>query len=624
MGVDVKIMEVENNFKCKNLMNIIVRFAGDSGDGMQLVGSEFSKSVAISGNMISTLPDYPAEIRAPAGTTYGVSGFQIQFGANNILTPGEQPDVLVAMNPAALKMNISDVKYGGILIINKSTFTKNNLFKAKYKDNPLYDGSLSSFNVISVDINKLIHEALKGIKELSNKDINRSKNFWALGLMYFMFSHSLDEPIKSIKRKFKHNSIMVSSNILALKSGYNYGDITEQIGYKCFIKKANLDKGEYRSITGNNAIVLGLVSAAYKANLPLFLGSYPITPASDILHMMSSLKDYNVTTFQAEDEISAIGSAIGAAYGGSIAVTSTSGPGFALKTEALGLSLMLELPVVVINVQRAGPSTGMPTKSEQSDLLMAMYGRNGESSLPVLAPKSPNDCFMAAFEACYIAIKYMTPVILLSDSFIANSAELWKIINFDSLCSMNVQFNDKNINAFFRNKETLARTWAIPGIKNCAYRVGGLEKDQFTGAVSQDPINHANMVKLRFKKILNIKKSIIDLAFDFWGKNSGKILLLGWGSSFGSLRQITKTLYEHGWSIAHLNLRWINPLSDKLDKILNNFTLILVCEFNLGQLYKILQATYKLPMEQFNSMLGKAFLASDIKGAIKTYLSDVK
>ena len=616
-------MDDKNSKKFKQLEKIVVRFAGDSGDGMQLVGTEFGRAVAMAGNSISTLPDYPAEIRAPAGTIGGVSGFQIQFASYEIFTPGDEPDILVAMNPAALKVSIIDIKSGGTIIVNNATFTKNNLIKAGYKNNPIEDKTLCDFNVISTDMTKLVEKALENIG-LTAREMARSKNFWALGLMYFMFSQPLQRQVEYIKRKFKKKPIVSTANILAFEAGNAFGENTEQIQDRFIIKKANLKPGCYRSITGNTAISLGLVSAAKKSGLPFFLGSYPITPASDILHLMSSMQNFGVTTFQAEDEISAIGAAIGASYGGSLSAVTTSGPGLALKTEALGLALMLELPLVVIDVQRGGPSTGIPTKSEQSDLLMAMYGRNGESPLPIIAPKSPSDCFLAAFEACKIAIKYMTPVILLSDSFIANSSEPWKIITPDFLPLIDVCFETevKNFSPYKRNKKTLARPWALPGTKGLEHRIGGLEKDRFTGEVSHDLYNHEKMILLRSSKVDKIKESITDTAWDI-SNNDGDLLLVGWGSSFGPLRSVANDFHNNGIKISHLNLRWIFPFPYGLKELLIKFKNILVCESNSGQLYKLLMAEYMLPMKKFTKIRGKPFSKLEIIKVVQEKLTNI-
>ncbi len=616
-------MGKDNSKKQRQLEKVVVRFAGDSGDGMQLVGTEFGRAVAIAGNGISTLPDYPAEIRAPAGTIGGVSGFQIQFASYEVFTPGDVPDVLVAMNPAALKVNIGEVRTGGTLIINEATFTKSNLLKAGYENNPLEDETLSTFNMISTDMTKLVQKSLENTG-LSTREMARSKNFWALGLMYWMFSQPLQRQVESIRKKFKNKPVVSGANILAFEAGNAFGENTEQIQDRFVIKKANLKTGSYRSVTGNSAIALGLAAAGKKSGLPFFLGSYPITPASDILHSMSSMQRFGVTTFQAEDEISAIGAAIGASYGGSLAAVTTSGPGLALKTEALGLALMLELPLVVIDVQRGGPSTGMPTKSEQGDLLMAMYGRNGESPLPIIAPKSPSDCFAAAFEACKIAIKYMTPVILLSDSFIANSAEPWRIVDPELLPSIDVKFEKESagFSPYKRDEQTLARPWVVPGTPGLEHRIGGLEKDQLTGEVSHDLHNHEKMIALRAAKVQKVQESIENTGWDMGGADEGDLLLVGWGSSFGSLRRVTKNLCAKGAKIGHLNPRWLFPFPKALGEVLGKYKKILVCESNSGQLHKLLRAEYMIPMEKFTKIRGKPFSKLEIKQAIEKTLAN--
>ena len=616
---------MDKSIELQKLDTVVVRFAGDSGDGMQLVGNEFTRAVALAGNSISTLPDYPAEIRAPIGSLGGISGFQIQFSSCEIFTPGDVPDVLVAMNPAALRINIKDLKKGGYLIINRDTFTKGNLLKAGYYKNPIDDNCFSNFKLVAVNITKLVQKALKNT-ELSVREMSRSKNFWALGLMYWMFSQPLKNQVKSIKKKFKGKPVVSHANILAFKAGYAFAENTEQIQNRFIIHHADLKKGKYRSITGNEAISLGLIAASFKSKLPFFFGSYPITPASDILHFISSIERFGVTIFQAEDEISAIGAAIGASYGGCLSSVATSGPGFALKMEALGLAVMLELPLIVIDVQRCGPSTGIPTKSEQGDLLMAMYGRNGESSVPIIAPKNPSDCFYSAFEACNIAIKYMTPVVLLSDSFIANSAESWRVINSKALPSIDVNFKTKstNFSPYMRDKKTLARVWAIPGTLGLEHRIGGLEKDKKTGEVSHDAQNHEDMIRLRSDKVQNVNNSIEQIRWDIYGMEYGDLILIGWGSSFGALRMVSKNFHDSNIKITHLHLRWLFPLSKKLGKILKNFSRILVCELNSGQLFKLLTSEYLISMNKCTKMRGSPFSNMDITHAINKVLKHIK
>ncbi|MDA0713148.1 MAG: 2-oxoacid:acceptor oxidoreductase subunit alpha [bacterium] len=610
--------------KSKQLDHVIIRFVGDSGDGMQLTGGEFTKAAAISGNDISTLAEFPAEIRAPAGTLAGVSGFQLQFSSQDIFTPGDAPDVLVAMNPAALKANINDLVTGGILILNQSSFTTINLKKAGYTDNPIENDALKSYRVIAIDMNTLVQRALES-ENLSVREVARCKNFWALGLMYWIYQRDPKMQIKWIEQKFANKKDFMASNVIAFKAGYAYGENTEIFQETINVPKVkNLAKEKYRSITGNSALSLGLIAAANKSGLNLFLGSYPITPASDILHELAKYRNYNVTTFQAEDEIAAMSSAVGAAYGGALAAVTTSGPGFVLKAESLGLGLMYELPMIVIDVQRAGPSTGMPTKPEQSDLLLAMYGRSGESPLPIIAPLSPSDCFSAVYEAAAVAIKYMCPVIVLSDAFIANSAEPWKIPEVKQLKAIPVKFrtDPNNFNAYERNAKTLARDWVLPGTPGLEHRIGGLEKHKISGDVSYDPQNHEDMVKLREDKISSIAPNLPQ--DPFYGKDKGDLLVIGWGGTYGAIHQAVINAEEQGKKVSHLHLRWLNPLPHNLDTIMKKFKQVLICELNTGQLWKLLRAQYLIPALKLNKVQGKPFFVKEITAGIEEALKNIK
>ena len=605
----------------QQLKEVVIRFAGDSGDGMQLTGTEFTRAAALAGNDIATFPDFPAEIRAPAGTLAGVSGFQLHFASHSIFTPGDAPDVVVAMNPAALKTNLADLKEGGILIVNEGPFTKANLKKAGYETNPLEDGSLEGRRLIAIDMNQLVAKALEST-ELSPKEVARCKNFWALGLMYWLYSREIDKQIKWIEAKFKRKPQLAEANILALKAGYAYGDATELFQENYEIKSADMPAGRYRRVMGNNALAMGFVAAANKAGLPLFLGSYPITPASDILHELSRYKRFGVTTFQAEDEIAAMGAAIGAAYGGALAMATTSGPGLALKAEAMGLAMIIELPVVVVNVQRAGPSTGMPTKTEQSDLLQAMYGRNGDSPLAVLAAKSPADCFDTAVEAARIAIKFRCPVIVLSDGYIANGAEPWRMPNPDDIPEIDPGFrtDPEGYQPYARNPETLARDWVRPGTPDLQHRVGGLEKDQLTGDVSYDPENHETMVRLREEKIQRIANDVA--AAEVEGEQEGDLLVVGWGGTYGALKQGVAAHLAEGHKVGHLHLRWLNPLPRGLEDTFKRYKKVLVCELNRGQLWRHLRAECLVPAEKYTKVQGLPFKVSEIKQAIDQHLAE--
>ncbi|MEX0844744.1 MAG: 2-oxoacid:acceptor oxidoreductase subunit alpha [Balneolaceae bacterium] len=605
---------------------VTIRFAGDSGDGMQLTGSLFTNTTALEGNDLRTLPEFPAEIRAPAGTVPGVSSFQLNFGSTEIMTPGDNCDVLVAMNAAALKANLSQLKKDGIIIANTSGFDPRNLGLAKYgKDNnPLEDGSLGAHQVIEIDITKLTQESLKD-SALSHKDIERTKNMFVLGLLYWMYNRPLDSTISFLEKKFGKKPDIAEANIKVLKEGYNFGETTEVFTDKYTVKKADISPGEYRSVTGNDATVLGLVAAANQSNLPLFFGSYPITPASDVLHGLSRLKNHGVYTFQAEDEIAAVSSAIGAAFGGSLGVTSSSGPGVALKGEAIGLATMLELPLVILNIQRAGPSTGMPTKNEQADLMQAMYGRNGESPVAIVAPSTPSDCFDAAFEACRIALEHMVPVFFLSDGYLANGTEPWKFPKQKDLKKITVKFEpSRNGDADkfmpYARDERFVRSWAIPGTAGIEHRVGGLEKEENTGDVSYDPENHQKMTLLRQAKVDAIADFIPPQKIDS-GNAKGKVLVLGWGSTYGSIRTAVRELMGEGMDISHAHIKYLNPLPKNLGELISNFDKVLVPEINNGQLVKIIRDKYFVPAAGINKITGRPFFIDELKQRIKDTLS---
>jgi len=610
--------EEKNGKVIKELNDVTVMFAGDSGDGMQLTGTQFSDTTAFLGNDLSTLPDYPSEIRAPLGTLYGVSGFQLHFGSSNVFTPGDNTDVLVAMNPAALKVNLKNLKRRGIIICNSDAFDAKNLKLAKYESNPLEDDSLSEYKVFPVPVTSLTVEALKDCG-LKPKDVTRSKNFFALGLMYWLFNEPLDPTLDWVKKKFSNKAEIICGNEKALKAGYYYGENTELFASRYRIAKATLPKGTYKSISGNEATAIGFIAASKLSGLPLFLGSYPITPATDILHHLSKYKNFGVKTLQAEDEIAGIASAIGASFGGSLAITTTSGPGLALKTEATGLALMLELPLVIINVQRGGPSTGLPTKTEQSDLLQAMYGRSGESPVAVVAATSPSDCFYMAIEASKLALQFMVPVILLTDGYIANGAEPWKIPHVNELQKIEVtQRTDPNNFQPYSRDENLARPWAVPGTPGLEHRIGGLEKDNITGAVSHDPENHDLMVRIRAEKIQNMQKIIPDLVVD--GDSEGELLVLGWGGTMGSITEAVNDARNKGMKVSRAQLKYINPFPKNLGEVLSKFDKVLVPENNMGQLAKILRDKFLLPLIQFNKMRGLPLKSFEITEKIAEIL----
>lgn len=601
--------------KTHEIEQVTLRFAGDSGDGMQLTGSQFASTTAMIGNDISTLPDYPAEIRAPAGTTYGVSGFQLRFGTSEVTTPGDICDLLVAMNAAALKVNIRSLRDGGIIIANSAGFDERNLKLSGSKSNPLEDGSLSKYQVFSIDIAKLTANALVDMN-LNIKVVARCKNFFALGVTYWMFNRPLEPTLEWIRDKFKKDPKLVEANSRVLHAGYAYGETTEIFAARYDVRPAPLSPGTYRFITGNEALAWGFIAASVKSRLDLFLGSYPITPASTILHELSKHKNFGVKTFQAEDEIAAITSAIGAAFGGALAITTTSGPGLALKTEGMGLAVMLELPLVICDIQRGGPCTGLPTKTEQADLLQAVYGRNSEAPIPVVAPSTPADCFDIAFEAARIAIKYMTPVLILSDGYLANGAEPWLVPDTQKLPEIPVRFHSDpdGFSPYSRDEATLSRPWAIPGTPGLEHRVGGLEKQHITGDVSYDPDNHDFMVKLRAAKVQRVADDIPPARVE--GDDPGELLVVGWGSTYGSIRAAVEKVRSTGIRIAHLHLRHLNPLPKNVGQILERYPRILVPEINLGQLIKLLREKFLIPMIGMNRVEGLPLRIGDIEAKI--------
>jgi 2-oxoglutarate/2-oxoacid ferredoxin oxidoreductase subunit alpha len=597
----------------------VIRFAGDSGDGMQITGSQFTNTVALYGNDIATFPDYPAEIRAPAGTLPGVSGFQLHFSSDDINTPGDSIDVLIAMNPAALRVNLADLKANGILIVNSDSFTENDLRKAQMTVNPLEDHSLDKFRLFPVELERLTRRALEHLG-LDAKSMDRCKNFFALGMCYWLYNRSMDSTTRWISDKFSKKPLLVEANSLAMKAGYSYCEATEafQISYE--IPPAQLTPGLYRNMSGNQALALGFVTASQKSGLTLFQGSYPITPASDILHELSQYKDFGVMTFQAEDEIAAITSSIGAAYAGALALTTTSGPGMALKTEALGLAVAIEIPLVIVNVQRGGPSTGLPTKTEQADLLQAMFGRNSEAPIPIIAASTPGDCFWAAIEACRIAVKYMVPVILLSDGYLANGAEPWRVPELSDIPEIPVSFakDPEGFKPYKRNPDTLARPWAIPGTPGLEHRIGGLEKQDVSGNINYEPLNHENMVRIRAAKVAGIVQDIPDAVPT--GDPDGDLLIIAWGSTHGSITAAVKAQRALGRRIGHVHLRHLNPLPANLAQIFKRYKKILVPELNMGQLLWLLRAKYLIDAIGLNKIQGRPFKQSELEQKIEEVL----
>jgi 2-oxoglutarate ferredoxin oxidoreductase subunit alpha len=601
------------------LKGAVVRFAGDSGDGMQVTGDQFTAAAALAQNDLATFPDFPAEIRAPAGTLYGVSGFQIHFSSEHIFTPGDAPDVLVAMNPAALKTNLRDLKAGGLLIVNSGTFNATNLKKAGYAENPLEDGSMDNagYSVLAIDISKL---TLASVKEtgLSTKEANRCKNFWTLGLMFWIYGRPLEPSIKWIEGKFGKRPELVAANIAALKAGHAYGETAEVSHFSYEVPKAPVAKGKYRNIGGNTATAWGLLAACELSGLEMTLGAYPITPASDVLHELSKFKHFGVTTIQAEDEIAAICAAIGASYAGRIGVTSTSGPGVALKMEAVGLAVSTELPLVLIDIQRGGPSTGLPTKTEQADLLQAVYGRNGEAPVAVIAAATPGDCFYMAIEAVRLAVKYMCPVFLLTDGYLANGAEPWAIPDVESLPKIPVSFrkDPEGFHPFLRDPQTLARNWAIPGTPGLTHRIGGIEKDFDSGHISYNPDNHEKMTKTRAAKIAGIANDVPEQQIEV-GSDSGKLLVLGWGSTYGSIREAVQRCRDRGLDVSHAHVRYLNPFPKNLGELLKRFDRVLVPELNNGQLVKLIRSQYLVPAESLPKIQGQPFKIAELEEKIR-------
>ncbi|MBN8664583.1 MAG: 2-oxoacid:acceptor oxidoreductase subunit alpha [Chitinophagales bacterium] len=608
------------------LQNVVIKFAGDSGDGMQLTGQQFTNNTALLGIDLATFPDFPAEIRAPQGTLPGVSGFQIHFSSEKVFTPGDLCDVLVAMNAAALKVNLKSLKAGGKIIANTDGFDGKNLRLANYPEgvNPLEDGSLDGYLVTKIDVTKLTREALKDFPELGVKERDRAKNMFVLGFIYWMYNRNLDNTIDFLKEKFGKKDVILQSNIKVLQAGYFYGDTTETFTTRYKVERAKLPPGTYRSIMGNQALAYGLIAASEKSGLPLFLGTYPITPASDILHELSKYKTFNIRTFQAEDEIAGVTSAIGASYGGYLGVTTTSGPGIALKGEAMGLAMMLEIPLLIINIQRGGPSTGLPTKTEQSDLMQAYYGRNGEAPMPIVSASTPSDCFDAVYEAVRIAVQHMTPVIFLSDGYIANGAEPWKFPQSKDLQQIEVTFKkalaegEEKFQPYKRD-EKLARPWAIPGTPGLEHRIGGLEKQDVTGNVSYDADNHQHMVKTRQAKVDKIA-DYIPLQTIECGPEKGKVLVLGWGSTFGAIKSAVMELNAQGHAVAHAHLRYLRPFPKNLGEILKNYDHVLVPEINNGQLVRIIRDQYLVDAKAYNKIMGVPITKSELVDTISKML----
>jgi len=612
--------QTQTQKESREVDTVTIRFCGDSGDGMQLSGSEFTRASAIAGNDLQTFPDFPAEIRAPAGTLAGVSGFQIQFSRHPVFTPGDMPDVLVAMNPAALKANLGDLRKGGTLIVNQSAFIDANLKKAGYASNPLEDGSLEGYQVHPIEISKLTDAALHG-SGLSTKEIARSKNMFALGVMLWLYQRPLDPILQNLRRKFAKKEKILAANEKVLLAGHAFGETAELFERSFEVKAATIEKGLYRNVSGNQALAMGLIAATQLSGLKGFFGSYPITPASDILHELAKHKEFGFTTFQAEDEIAAVASAIGASFGGSLGITSSSGPGIALKQEAINLAVMTELPLLVIDVQRGGPSTGLPTKTEQADLLQVLFGRNGESPVPVVAACTPSDCFEAALEAARIAIRYMTPVFLLSDGALANGQEPWRIPDVKNLRPIEVRMrtDPQGFLPYQRDDSTLARAWVAPGTPGLEHRIGGIEKDASTGAVSYDPQNHERMVRLRAEKVARIAQEYPRLMVE--GSPEGELLVVGWGSTYGSIRAAVDELRKKGRQISHLHLRNLNPLPRDLGEVLGRFRKVVVPELNLGQLSQILRSTYLVDAKGINKVQGKPFQVGELVARFEEELS---
>ena len=613
------------------LDRVIIRFAGDSGDGMQLTGDRFTSETATFGNDLSTLPNFPAEIRAPAGTLAGVSSFQLHFASRDIMTPGDAPNVLVAMNPAALKANIADVRRGGSIIVNTDEFTKRALQKVGYESNPIDDGSLDSFHVHPIALTSMTVEALKEF-DVSKKDAERSKNMFALGLLCWLYNRPTDGTVQFLNQKFGKKPDILAANLAAFKAGHAFGETTEDFAVSYEVKPAPMDAGTYRNITGNTALSYGLIAAGELSGLPVYLGAYPITPASDILHELSKHKQFGVVTFQAEDEIAGIGAALGASFGGALAITTTSGPGIALKSETIGLAVSMELPLVVIDIQRGGPSTGLPTKTEQSDLLQAMFGRNGEAPVPVVAPRSPVDCFDAAIEACRIATKYRTPVFLLSDGYLANGSEPWSLPNVEDLPDLHVDFatgpnhtladGTEVFWPFKRDPETLARPWAIPGTAGLEHRIGGIEKADGSGNISYDPANHDFMVRTRQAKVDGIANDIEPLEVDD-PTGDADVLVLGWGSTYGPIGAGCRRVRESGLKVAQAHFRHVNPFPANTEEVLKRYKKVLIPEMNLGQLVMLVRSKYLVDAISYNQVRGLPFKAEELAGVIEDVIKSV-
>ena len=607
----------DTNKNIEELDVVTIRFAGDSGDGMQLTGNQFSDNTALFGNDLTTLPDFPAEIRAPAGSLAGVSSFQMQFSSQDIHTPGDSLDVLVAMNPAALKAHLSDLKDDGMLIVNLANYSPKNLKLADYESNPLDDESIiDKYRLIKVDMSEMVMKALEDM-DLNAKSKARCTNMFALGLLYWIYERDMKSSISFLKKKFKTKPEIVEANTRALKAGFYFGDTIEAIKTTYKISKAKFKEGTYRNIMGNPALSMGLLAASQKAETELFFGGYPITPASDILHFLSNYKHLGVKTFQAEDEIAGICSVLGASFTGSLGITASSGPGIALKGEAMGLAVITELPIVIINIQRGGPSTGLPTKTEQADLMQAMYGRNGEAPVVVLAPQSPGDCFYMAFEACRIALEYMMPVMLLSDGYLANGSEPWNVPDFSKMPlikTRKINSSEETFMPYKRDESTLSRSWAIPGVKGLEHRIGGLETEEVTGNVSYDPLNHDKMVRLRSKKVEVVSKDIPDVVP--YGDETGDIIVIGWGSTYGAIRTAVEKNREEGKSVSHVHLKYINPFPKNLGDILLKYKKVIVPELNLGQLNSILRTKFLIDSVGLNKVEGKPFTVSEIYNKI--------
>ena len=605
--------------RVEQLESVVIRFAGDSGDGMQLTGGRFTSDTALFGNDLATLPDFPAEIRAPAGSLPGVSGFQVHFADHDILTPGDQPDVLVVMNPAALKTNLRDLSTGGTLIVDADAFTDRNLSKAGYEANPLEDGSLDAYQVHAVPLTSMTVGALKDLDGVTSREAERSKNMFALGLMSWLYGRPIESTVDFLEKKFAKRPEIAQANLKAFNTGYAFGETSESFAVQYEVKPATLPPGQYRQVTGNQALSWGLLAASKLSGLDLFLGAYPITPASSILEELAKHKSFGVRTFQAEDEIAAVGAALGASFGGGLGVTTSAGPGIVLKAETVGLAIMVELPLVIIDVQRAGPSTGMPTKPEQGDLLMVMFGRNSESPVPVLAANGPGDCFFAAIEAVRVALTYRTPVYLLSDAYLANGTEPWLIPDISSLAPIDVEFAQPNGDGFLpykRDPETLARPWAIPGTPGLEHRIGGIEKQNETGNVSYDPENHDLMTQLRAAKVAGIK--VPDVEVDH--QEGADVLVVSWGGTYGSVAAGVRRVRSNGGKVAHAHLRWLNPFPANLGDVLRSYDRLLIPEMNMGQLLQLIRAKYLVDAVGYNRVTGKPFKAGEIRDAIEALL----